>query len=70
MCALLEVSPSGYYDYRDQQRSARAKRNVAITEKIKAIQIRSKEVYGSSRIQAALEREGEKVAIGTVKKIM
>ncbi len=70
MCTLLEVSPSGYYDYRDRESSARAKRNAAITEKIKAIHTRSKGVYGSPRIVAALERGGEKVAIGTVKKIM
>jgi len=70
MCTLLEVSPSGYYDYRDRASSARANRNAAITEKIKAIHARSKGVYGSPRIQATLEREGEKVAIGTVKKIM
>jgi len=70
MCTLLQVSPSGYYDYRDRESSARAKRNASITEKIKAIHTRSKGVYGSPRIQAALEREGEKVAIGTVKKIM
>lgn len=70
MCALLEVSPSGYYDYRDRASSARAKRNTLLTQRIKKIHARSKGVYGSPRIQATLEREGEKVAIGTVKKIM
>ena len=70
MCTLLQVSPSGYYDHRDRASSARAKRNALLTQKIKKIHARSKGVYGSPRIQATLEREGEKVAIGTVKKIM
>ena len=58
MCEVLDVSASGYYDWRDRPVSARAKRDAMLTEKIQHIHQMSKSTYGTPRIQAELRAKG------------
>ena len=59
MCDWLEVSRSGYYDWRSRPRSATAKRRELLKIKIKALFEANNEEYGYRRIHAALVRGGE-----------
>lgn len=54
MCRLLNVSPSGFYDWLGRGPSARDTANLALTETIRAIHKDSKDVYGSPRVHAEL----------------
>ena len=54
MCEVLEVSASGYYDWRDRLPSARAIENAALEERIEAIHEASRCNYGMPKIHAEL----------------
>ncbi len=60
LCQVLEVSPSGYYDWRKRQGipGPRAQENQALRQKIKVIYARSRQTYGSPRVLAQLRQEG------------
>ena len=58
LCKVLNVSRSGYYDWRDRPPSVRARENAALTSKIREIYERSRETYGSPRIHAELRSLG------------
>ncbi len=58
MCAVLEVSRSGYYAWRCRPRSVREHENPALTERIRRINARSPAIYGSPRVYAALCKQG------------
>lgn len=70
MCRALEVSPSGYYDWRSREPSERQRRRDDLAVKVKAVHLRSKETYGSPRVRAQLVRTGETVSEKTVAAIM
>lgn len=50
MCRLLEVSVSGYYDWRKRLKSKRAWENERLLSRIKAIHKESRHNYGSPKI--------------------
>ena len=54
MCRVLKISRSGYYAWCDRPLSARARRDLWLTEKIEEIHRRSRGVYGSPMIHAEL----------------
>ena len=60
LCADLEVSPSGYYDW--QKRRAvpgpRAVEDQTLAKQIEVIHVRSRQTYGSPRIVDALRQQG------------
>jgi len=60
VCEQLEVSPSGYYDWRQRQAAPRprAVEDQRLARHIKRIHSASRETYGSPRITAALRKEG------------
>ena len=58
MCAWLEVSRSGFYDWRDRPTSATAERREALKVKITKIFYDEDETYGYRRIHAELARRG------------
>ena len=58
MCRELEVSPSGYYAWRERPPSRRAREDAGLLERIRAIHERSRGTYGSPRIHAELRDEG------------
>ncbi|WP_431941712.1 IS3 family transposase [Nocardia grenadensis] len=74
MARLLNVSRSGYYEYRKRCRSpsltARAQRRADLAVEIMAHHRESDSTYGAPRITADLRAAGERVTEKTVAKIM
>ena len=70
MCDVLEVSPSGYYDWEDRSASARCERHRQLVTEIKVIHQRSRCIYGSSRVHEELIDNGVVVGKNTVAKLM
>ena len=58
MCRCLEVSRSGYYDWKGKEPSRRERANEALTTHIKAIHEQSERLYGSPRITSELRDRG------------
>jgi hypothetical protein len=58
MCRVLEVSPSGYYEWRDRPCSERAALNQRLLECIRAVHQRSHENYGAVKTWKALRADG------------
>ena len=56
ICTWLEVSKSGYYEWRSRPESATAARRELLKIKIKALFEANDETYGYRRIHAALVR--------------
>ncbi len=55
LCALLGVSPSGYYAFCKRGPSRRALSNQRITTKVRALQSKTRGVYGSRRMKVELD---------------
>jgi transposase InsO family protein len=70
VCAVLQVSRSGYYAWLNRPQSPRAKRRIELAEKIKVVHQANKSVYGSPRVYEALKAEGENVSENTVASVM
>jgi transposase InsO family protein len=70
LCRALEVSGSGYYDWRSRGPSVRQRRRDDLAIKVKAVHHRSKGTYGSPRVREQLVRLGETVSEKTVAEIM
>lgn len=58
MCRIFEVSPSGYYAWRDRPLSKRAQENARLLAEIKDIHQLSRQSYGSPRVHAELLARG------------
>ena len=70
MCALMEVSKSGYYEWRCRPVSAAQQRRELLAEKIGALFTAFDATYGYRRIHAELVRGGERVGEKLVAKLM
>jgi putative transposase len=70
MCAWLEVSRSGFYDWKSRPKSAAAKRRELLKIKIKALFQANNAEYGYRRIHAALVRGGEQASSELVRQLM
>ena len=70
MCGWLEVSKSGYYEWRSRPESATAQRRELLKIKIKALFEANDETYGYRRLHAALVRGGEQVSDELVRQLM
>ena len=70
MCRVLEVSRSGYYDWRGRKPSARDRANAKLVEEIKRIFKRSRKTYGSPRIYAELKAQGKTCGLNRVARLM
>ena len=58
MCRTLQVSSSGFYDWRGRGPSARALANQALSEQIREVFMASDETYGMPRVRAELREAG------------
>jgi putative transposase len=70
MCRLLDVSTSGYYEWRNREPSARAQEDAALTEMISEIHTMSMGAYGAPMIHAELADRGVHVGRKRVARLM
>ena len=56
LCRLLEVSPSGYYQWRKSKPSPRARANQQLLKKVRRVFAQNRQTYGSPRITHLLQR--------------
>jgi putative transposase len=70
MCRWLEVSRSGYYDWKTRPESEAAKRRELLKVKIKALFEVNNEEYGYRRMHQALIRGGEECCPELVRDLM
>jgi putative transposase len=57
LCRLLEVSPSGYYQWRGRPPGPRARANQQLLEEIRKAFEQNRQTYGSPRITRLLQRQ-------------
>jgi putative transposase len=69
-CQVLQVSVSGYYDWKKRGIGARAVANQNLLQDIRRIHWDSHKRYGSPRVHAALKAEGQHVGRARIEKIM
>lgn len=71
LCRVLGVSRSGYYGWKDRPPSKRDRENAALTEKIRQIHNRSRQLYGYPRvIHAELRALGVRCSRKRVARLM
>jgi putative transposase len=70
MCDLLGVSASGYYAWKQRQRSRRAQSDEELLERIRSIHERSYGTYGAPRVRAELVASGTPVGRKRVARLM
>ncbi|WP_445083909.1 IS3 family transposase [Candidatus Vondammii sp. HM_W22] len=70
LCQTLEVSPSGYYAWRDRPENTRAKCNRQLVRKISLFHKASRKIYGSPRIHQDLVDTGEQIGVNRVARLM
>ena len=70
LCEALQVSCSGYYAARHRGPSARRRRQVELTDRIRTIHQASRESYGAPRVHAELQVQQVPCCRNTVAKLM
>jgi len=70
LCGVYGVSRSGYYAWRSRKPSKREMANRELTKEIRRIHDRSRNVYGSPRVQKALRQQGIRVNHKRTERIM
>jgi putative transposase len=72
LCATLNASPSGYYDWHHRLRSPgpRALQTRALTEKIKDLHAQSHKTYGSPRLVIELRKTGARHGRNRIARLM
>lgn len=70
MCAWLQVSRSGFYEWRERPASATAQRRALLAGLVAEIFAGSHETYGYRRAHAALARHGEHCSAELVRALM
>ncbi len=70
LCAVLEVSRSGYYAWKARPPPARAKADEQLGVEIAAIHGRSRGTYGSPRVHAELRAKDRRVSKKRVARVM
>lgn len=70
LCRVLQVSPSGFYAWRDRPVSTRARRDQQLRVLVRASHAASRCRYGSPRVHADLREQGEAVSRKRVARLM
>lgn len=70
LCRMLEVSTSGYYAWLIRPTSKRARADAALTDRVRAIHVRSRGTYGVPRVHAELVAEQIPVGRKRVARLM
>ena len=69
-CAVLEVSASGYYAWRDRPEGTRSRADRALAADIRRVHADNRGIYGSPRVHAALRAEGRRIGVNRVARLM
>jgi transposase InsO family protein len=70
MCAWLEVSRSGFYDWQSRPASPTAARRDDLAVKVRAIFERNRGTYGARRIARVLRHAGETISLRLIGELM
>jgi len=70
LCEVLEVSPSGYYAWRERDVSPRQQADGRLGDEIERVFIASRRTYGSHRVWLALREQGIRSAPKRVERLM
>lgn len=70
LCEVLEVSPSGYYAWRERDISPRQQADVRLGDEIESVFIESRRTYGSHRVYLALCERGIRSSRKRVARLM
>jgi transposase InsO family protein len=70
MCAVLQVSESGYYAWLSRAPSRRKQENEALSDRIKLVWSQFRGIYGAPRIHAELQAQGLCVGRHRVARLM
>jgi putative transposase len=72
LCAVLDVSASGYYDWRQrcQTPGPRARQEAVLGEQIRSLHAQSRQTYGSPRIAAQLRQQGQRHGRNRIARLM
>ena len=70
MCRVLEVSHSGYYDWRSRPESARSASNRRLLDDVRRIHAEHHRRYGSPRVHVSLRAQGRTASCGRVERLM
>jgi len=70
MCRALAVSPAGYYAWAARPESRRTAANRRLVTMIRAIHTESRNTYGSPRIHATLQAQGQRIGERRVARLM
>ncbi len=70
LCEVLEVSRSGYYEWCGRPESSRHQEDRRLGEQIKASHEKSRQTYGTRRIQRDLAEIGEQVSRARIGRLM
>ena len=70
MCRWIEVSRSGFYDWKSRPQSATAKRRELLKSRIAAVFEANNGEYGYRRVHAVLARGGELCSLELVRRLM
>ena len=70
LCAVMRISPSGYYTWRRRPASQRSKENDTLTVKIAEIHKKSRRSYGSPRVYQELIATGYQLSENRVARLM
>ena len=70
MCRLLQVSSSGFYEWRARKPGVRSQDNVRLLRKVRHMHLESGGVFGSPRIWEDLRYVGETCSLNRVARLM
>jgi putative transposase len=70
MCDVLDVSPAGYYAWRNRSVSERVAANATLLAAIRQVHHDSGRRYGSPRVHAALRMQGRGASRGRIERLM
>jgi len=72
LCKNLEVSPSGYYDwrYRRDHPTSRSLQNQKLVQDIQVLHTQSRQTYGSPRVRAELRKRGQRHGRNRIARLM
>jgi transposase InsO family protein len=70
LCQALDVSPSGYYAWKQRETSKHCREDAHLSAEIQQIFVEHREVYGSPRILAVLQERGWQTSRKRVARLM